>query len=65
MAQIEDKPCMTAEELIEFYEKHYGKDGVFHEIFGNECEFHELIARFGSSGMVDMIGKWKEEQGEE
>lgn len=65
MERMEDKPGMTAEELIDFYEKHYGKDEVFQEIFGKEYEFEGLIARFGSSGMVDMICKWKEEQGEE
>ena len=58
----EDKPRMTAEELIEFYDRHYGKDEVFWEIFGEEYEFDELIGRFGSRGMVDMICKWKEGQ---
>lgn len=62
MGRVEDKPRMTAEELLEFYDRHYGKDGVFQEIFGNEHEFDALISRFGSSGMVDMICKWKEGQ---
>lgn len=58
----EDKPRMTAEELIEFYDRHYGKDKVFQEIFGVEYEFEELIVKFGSRGVVDMICKWKEGQ---
>ena len=58
----EDKPRMTAEELIEFYDRHYGKDEVFWEIFGEKYEFDEMIARFGSRGMIDKICKWKEGQ---
>lgn len=53
---------MTADELIEFYQRHYSDGITFKEIFGEEYDFNSLIRRFSTREIIMQIQEWKDLQ---